>query len=177
MIDPAHLDTYEAICDAGREAIARIDRDRWYVGDLACLVETTYSEHNLDDFAMMIGISKRAAQQYRQVSAFYEKRTRCAFEDTNITYTHFRTAMKAGDKAIEWLDRACTDGWTCDQLAAALQPGSTLRDYVHKERLLEPSILDELALLMKDGIYISAWHNVAKSSDLALVGSQTPILT
>lgn len=151
--------SYEAITDVGRIAREKLDDFRWYIGDLARIVGKKYGEKLIDDFAVQIGISKSSAQKYRRVASFYEKSTRVHFADTNIFWTHYRIAIAAGTvtEAMLWLERASSEGWSCDQLAAQMSKSGLVRDYLLKETVLDPLVIDMLRELQGD-VYLSVWR-------------------
>jgi hypothetical protein len=112
--------TLEELYEEGRLAAAQLDGGKWAIGDIALTVEKAYGPDLLGDFAKNVNISKRSAQQYRQVAAFYEKRTRVRFleEWPSITWSHCRRAMRLGDyeASMDLLERAASELWTVDQM-------------------------------------------------------------
>lgn len=110
------LDTWEALCDAGRQAVERMDKDRWLIGDLA-ISATWQADGNLVEYAREIGLGYKSVYQYRTMALFYPVSTRVEFADTNITYSHMREAMRLRDPilAIEILREASDNGWSSDK--------------------------------------------------------------
>lgn len=153
------MDTYESLCDEGRAIVESMDRDRWRLGDLAITVSKHYGSDTINEFAKDIGISKSAAKQYRRCAEFYEKDTRVSFLDTNITYSHFRVAIRARIQylAIDWLHKASSNGWTVDELAAQMSKSGLVRDYLLKETALDSLVIDMLRELQGD-VYLSVWR-------------------
>lgn len=102
---------WEALCDAGRQAAARLDEGRWLLGDLALRVRTRYGEDAVGKFATESGVEAKRVYEYRQVSAFYEPDAR---DFPNLAWTHFRDAMRLGEGALHFLERASAEGWTVE---------------------------------------------------------------
>lgn len=122
-VNPDTLEDWQDLCSAGIGAREQADQWRWYLGDLACRVVTLYpprktqmtENHTLAEFAKDINVAKKSLYQYRQVAAFYPASTRVEFE--NLTYTHYRDAMRLGtlDDAMVWLAQCSEQGFTTDE--------------------------------------------------------------
>jgi hypothetical protein len=116
--------SYEELCDHARERAAVGDDALWDVGDDACEVETSYGEHNLDDFARNIGKPKGSVREYRQMSKFWTKSERAEIlgDCPNVTRSHMRKAMPLKDPVkARWAVEKCSErGWTVDQFGYIL---------------------------------------------------------
>ena len=120
---PTELD-YEQLCELGRKARRRIDSGRWFLGDLALEVVNRFGETTLEDFAKQTNTARQSMYAYRQVAAFYPRSRRVEFIRTtsNVTYTHFRHAMRLGDEdtAYGFLEEVAANNWTTDEAAYRL---------------------------------------------------------
>lgn len=86
---------------------------RWFLGDLAGLVQKEYGKNRLDDFAKKAGIAVSTARKYRNMSAFYQNDIRDCFE--HISYTHFEIAKRFKDDAVVFLTEATNNLWTVEE--------------------------------------------------------------
>lgn len=117
--------TYEELCEAGRLAVGSGDAASWLIGDLACEIVTTYSEHTLADFAREIGKPKGTVYEARQMSGFWDPSARAEICDEypNLTRSHLRKCLPLKDIALARfaLDKCSTRGWTVDQFGYILK--------------------------------------------------------
>lgn len=112
-------DYWTDLCERGRQAREALDGWRWILGDLACEVERRFGMESMADFAREVNIAKKTAEQYRRVARFYPEDTRVSFlqDAPNVTYTHFRDAMRLGsvDAAYAFLEEVALNNWTTDE--------------------------------------------------------------
>lgn len=112
-------DYWTDLCERGRQAREALDGWRWILGDLACEVERRFGMESMADFAREVNIAKKTAEQYRRVARFYAEDTRVSFiaGAPNVTYTHFRDAMRLGtpDAAYAFLEEVALNNWTTDE--------------------------------------------------------------
>lgn len=110
------LESWEELADAGRAVLSDMDTGRWLAGDLALRVEKKYGTDALGQYATDIGIaSKSTLKDYRAVAARYEKDARAAFPA--LSWSHYRTALRAKDDAELFLVQAQDNGWPVAELA------------------------------------------------------------
>lgn len=108
-------DDWEALADAGRAVMTEMDTGRWLAGDLALRVEKCYGTDALGQYAADIGIaSKSTLKDYRAVAARYTKDARAAFPA--LSWSHYRTALRAKDDAELFLVQAQDNGWPVAEL-------------------------------------------------------------
>lgn len=112
-------DGWEALADAGRAVMQHMDTGRWLAGDLALRVEKAYGTDALGKYAADIGIASRSTlKDYRMVAARYQIDVRAAFPA--LSWSHYRTAMRAGADAEVWLVQAQDNGWPVAELHRAI---------------------------------------------------------
>lgn len=108
-------DDWESLADAGRAVMTEMDTGRWLAGDLALRVEKCYGTDALGQYAADIGIaSKSTLKDYRAVAARYTKDARAAFPA--LSWSHYRTALRAKDDAELYLVQAQDNGWPVAEL-------------------------------------------------------------
>lgn len=105
---------WQAACDAGRAAVTDEDGSRWFIGDLALLVDKQYGRNRIGEFAVQINSNVNTVKQYRRVAKFYETDTRVSF--SNLSYTHFREAIALKDDAVVVLTEAAENQWTTERM-------------------------------------------------------------
>jgi hypothetical protein len=106
---------WEALTSAGREMTETADRQRWQLGDLANRVTRVYGSESLKKFAGEINIpNHKTLWDYSRVAARFEKSVRNEFPA--LSFTHFRTALRAKDDAELWLVQAQDNGWPVAEL-------------------------------------------------------------
>lgn len=109
-------DDWETLADAGRAVMDDMDSGRWLAGDIACRVARRYGDDSLSKFAAEIGMARASTlRDYLRVSRFYEPVARATYQGV-LSWTHYRTCMRAGDLAGEWLERANDNGWPIAEL-------------------------------------------------------------
>ncbi len=86
---------------------------RWFLGDLALLVQKHYGKNRLDDFAKKAQIATATARKYRNMSKFYQNDLRSAFP--NLFYSVFEAAKRLKDDAPVFLTEASANGWTVEE--------------------------------------------------------------
>lgn len=113
------VDSWEAVCDKGREAADGMDAGRWILGELASSVQTHWGDTRLDDFAIAVAVEKKRIYEYRGVYRFYEFSATAEFRADNpmLRYSHYRDAMRLGDehKAMAFLNMCSLAGLTVEQ--------------------------------------------------------------
>lgn len=150
---------YQEICEQGRIAAQHMDKGRWIIGDLACLVETSYAGHDIDDFAREVNIGKASAKAYRTVCRFYEPARRVDYlaDNPRITYTHMRHAMRleTPDAAYTFLDECSSEGYTTDQAAYHLSKrlGNASISHYKGQGVALRLDADTLHLKLKTGVW------------------------
>lgn len=109
-ITEAVVDTeWESLTTEGIEAAQAMDRNRWYIGDLAGKVVGRYGENAIGKYAGEIQVNQKTLEGYERVSGFWTKKSaRGAF--VNLSWSHYRLAMELGtqSKAFRFL-RECSD--------------------------------------------------------------------
>jgi hypothetical protein len=114
-IDALPVD-WEALTSAGRAMTEAADRQRWQLGDLANKVTRVYGSESLKTFAGEINIpNHKTLWDYSRVAARFEKSVRNEFPA--LSFTHFRTAIRAKDDAELFLVQAQDNGWPVAELA------------------------------------------------------------
>jgi hypothetical protein len=107
---------WEALTSAGRAMTEAADRQRWQLGDLGNKVTRTYGAESLKTFAGEINIANhKTLWDYSRVAARFEKSVRNEFPA--LSFTHFRTAMRAKDDAELFLVQAQDNGWPVAEMA------------------------------------------------------------
>lgn len=121
----ATLDSWDVICQAGREAQTNMDEARWIIGDLACLVSAEYGRDKIADFAREVNVEKARVKEYRTVARFYKNlpRQKFAQDHPNLTYSHMRDAMRFGDqdRAMEHLEACAIQTLTVEAARIRIQ--------------------------------------------------------
>jgi hypothetical protein len=139
-IDALPVD-WEALTSAGRAMTEAADRQRWQLGDLANKVTRVYGSESLKTFAGEINIpNHKTLWDYSRVAARFEKSVRNEFPA--LSFTHFRTAIRAKDDAELFLVQAQDNGWPvaelARQIAAAIgRPVPPVLLYSGRGRILE----------------------------------------
>lgn len=92
---------YEALISAGIAAYDAKDRAHFTLGQLAAAVEKDYGNDALGAYAADINAERARLAEYRTVWNFYEMSAVADYYDTfaNLRYSHWRDAMRLGDKA------------------------------------------------------------------------------
>ena len=104
---------------------ADLDTGRFTLGDIANRCARVYGKDSVGKLADEIQVAKRQTlYEYAKVAARFEVSARAEFQAVGLTFSHVRTAMRAGDDAELWLARAADNGWPVAvlhrELAAAL---------------------------------------------------------
>lgn len=108
-------DDWEALADAGRAVMTEMDTGRWLAGDIANRVTRTFGQDSLGKFATDIGIARRQTlYTYAQVAARYDFSLRGEFPA--LSWSHYRTALRAKDDAELYLVQAQDNGWPVAEL-------------------------------------------------------------
>lgn len=105
-------DAWESIISLAQSGENDMAQRRWLLGDLALLVGKQYGKNRLSDFATKAGIARSTMNQYKNMSQFYENDTRVSFP--NLSYAHFRAAMRLKDDATLFLSEASANEWTVE---------------------------------------------------------------
>lgn len=101
---------WEALTSAGREMTEAADRQRWQLGDLGNKVQRVYGKESLKTFAGEINIPRhKTLYEYARVARHYEPSMRLDFP--SLSWSHYQTAARAGDLAVEFLVQAQDNGW------------------------------------------------------------------
>jgi len=107
------VETWEALCDQGRDAAQDMDGGRWTLGDLSLEVQKQYGRNRISDFAREVNVPVGRVEEYRTVCRYYPKSVRADILGDNplLSYSHFRVAMRFRDieESIEFL-MECADG-------------------------------------------------------------------
>lgn len=67
---------WHILVTAGKNAVKSRDDAQWVLGDLACEVETSYGEQDLQNFADAIGVEYSTLRRYRDVCRAWPKNAR-----------------------------------------------------------------------------------------------------
>lgn len=112
------LVSFEEIADAARLVAADLDTGRFTLGDIANRCARVYGMNSIGYLAAEIRVAKRQTlYEYAKVAARFEVSARAEFVDAGLTFSHFRTAMRAGADAELWLARAADEGLPVAELA------------------------------------------------------------
>jgi hypothetical protein len=115
-------DEWETLVSAGQTIVEAHDRNRWALGDLGRKCERRYGEQSLAQYAAAINVRPKTMYDYTACAAFYDRDERAAFP--TLTWSHYRVALRAEDRALLWLARAADEGWSVDALGDALREAS-----------------------------------------------------
>jgi len=132
-------DIMQEAITVGQEMNGDMDERRFGLGDIAKLLVKRHGEDTLGEWAKAISVPKKTAQEYRTVATFYEKPARAGIRENlpNISYSHMRLAIKAGDlnEALSFLEE-CADGlWTVEQ--AGIEMSKRLTGIEPPKKLLD----------------------------------------
>lgn len=96
---------YEALISAGIAAYDAKDRAHFTLGQLAAAVEKDYGNDALGAYAADINAERARLAEYRTVWNFYEMSAVADYYDAfaNLRYSHWRDAMRLGDKTAALL--------------------------------------------------------------------------
>jgi hypothetical protein len=112
------LETWEEIGDAARLVASDLDTGRFTLGDIANRCARVYGTDSIGKLATEIRVAqKRTLYDYAAVAARYQLCARSHYSDLGLTFSHFKAAMRAGEDAELWLDRAADEGWPKAELA------------------------------------------------------------
>lgn len=107
---------WEALTSAGREMTEAADRQRWQLGDLGNKVQRVYGKASLKTFAGEINLPRhKTLYEYARVAAHYESSIRLDFP--TLSWSHYQSALRAGDQAEHWLAQAADNGWPVAEMA------------------------------------------------------------
>lgn len=164
-------DTYEEICELGRQAAANIDSGRFLIGDLALQVKKEYGRDTVGKFAKEIGIPKARAQEYRRVCEFWDKSQRTQLFETYqgmVNYTHLRDAMRLKNNldAYLFIEECGNNGYTVEQAAVELK--KRLGKPVPPPKLMDGlglvlSLRGDIVTLRVDSELTTALHGAMRS--------------
>jgi hypothetical protein len=106
------LEKWEEIADAARLVASDLDTGRFTLGDIANRCARVYGTDSIGKLATEIRVAqKRTLYDYAAVAARYQLCDRAHYSDLGLTFSHFKAAMRAGEDAELWLDRAADEGW------------------------------------------------------------------
>lgn len=121
-------DIYETAISASIQIEDDADEARWFIGDVACLLETRYGENVIEQFAIDMNLGKKTAFERRAMAQFYPRDVRNALraDAPSLRWSHFRRAKSLGDldEALNVLQRASENCWTVEQLGLAVRAQS-----------------------------------------------------
>jgi hypothetical protein len=102
--------SWEELTSAGQEAAKHMDTGRWLLGDLAQAVKATYGEDKLGQYASLVSVKAQTLRGYERVSSFYARGELSRPEYENLSWSHYRAAMrlKDTDAALDFL-KQCAD--------------------------------------------------------------------
>lgn len=110
-------DIWEAVISEGIEVGRDRDSRSWRLGDLALLVQKQYGRNSIGKFAKEINVPVRRVYDFRRVSKLFPRDIRddiiTRFE--NLAYTHFEISASLKDQALEFLEAASLNNWTCEE--------------------------------------------------------------
>lgn len=114
-------DAWETAVSMGIEAMSRLDKSKWMLGDIVVAVVECYggraprNSELIDDFARTINAEPKRVREYATVAKFWDANNRHEMARLQvITYTHMRDAMRLGDveSAKKFLYECADNGWT-----------------------------------------------------------------
>jgi hypothetical protein len=112
------LEKWEELADAARLVASDLDTGRFTLGDIANRCARVYGTDSIGKLATEIRVAqKRTLYDYAAVAARYQLCDRAHYSDLGLTFSHFKAAMRAGEDAELWLDRAADEGWPKAELA------------------------------------------------------------
>lgn len=120
-------DIWEMAVSAGIEASDRGNEARWFIGDLALLVDKRYGEDAIAQFAKEIKCAVKSVKTYRTTCRFWdrEKSRRQDFllDLKNVFFTHYADAvrLKDMDKAVEFIENCHLNDWSVEKARVELQ--------------------------------------------------------
>jgi hypothetical protein len=137
--DGGMTETWEALCDEGREAAQDMDGGRWRLGDLSLEIQKEYGKNRIAEFAKEINVPVGRVREYRTVAGYWKNQHRQKLLDDcpTLSYSHFRLAMRYDDieEAIEFLIECADDAWTVERATVEINKRS-------KKRVPPPKLLD-----------------------------------
>lgn len=135
---------WEEAVTRGNEALTRMDKQKWRLGDIALKVVEFYGERAprgtqlIEHFAKAINADPNRVREYATVAKFWDEDNRREMAQLRlITYTHMRDAMRLGDveTAKRFLYEVADNEWTVGKAREVLAErvgGKTPRKKVGK---------------------------------------------
>jgi hypothetical protein len=161
---------WEQLASIARTALQDIDHGRWFVGDIANLIETSYGADSRGEFAKEIGVAKKTVYSWARVSATFpeispagENWNRCNLPE-NVSWSFCRELAKY-DHADAWrlLEDASVQGYTVDQLARSIRPTTDKPKPFVCEAVLDEIIFEHIVLFVGcplDGLQVGKRYRV-----------------
>jgi hypothetical protein len=160
----------EMLVSLGISAMEDIDRNRWLMGDIVNVVETTYGADDIATYAGEIGVKRQTLYSYGRVAkAFpeYSPHGKTFNRDNlpeNITWSHCRETC-ALDPLDAWrlLEDASEQGYTVDQLARSIRPTTDKPKPFTCEAVLDEIIYEHIVLFVGcplDGLQVGKRYRV-----------------
>ena len=160
----------EMLVSLGISAMEDIDRNRWLMGDIVSVVETTYGADDIATYAGEIGVKRQTLYSYGRVAkAFpeYSPHGKTFNRDNlpeNITWSHCRE-VSGLDPIEAWhlIEQASNDGSTVDQLARSRRPKADKPKPFVCEAVLDEIIYEHIVLFVGcdlDGLQVGKRYKV-----------------
>lgn len=103
---------WESLTNAGTQARKFMDDSKFFLGDLAGLVTGNHGENALGKYATDIEVNVATLRGYERVSGFYPSSARAY---NSLSWSHYRLAIRAGDKALAFLAECDKNGWSVSE--------------------------------------------------------------
>lgn len=112
-------ETWESLCDEGRDAAEDMDRGRFRIGDAALKVVKQYGRNRIGVWAIEINVRESSVKEYRTVCRYYPSSVRTDFLDNYpvLCYSHFKEAMRFDDMEVSlaFLEECAENAWTIER--------------------------------------------------------------
>jgi hypothetical protein len=106
-------ESWTELVEKGIAAREQHDAAQWELGRLADAVETHYGDHDLQRYAIEIGVGYRSLLRYRDVHRAYAEGSATRVAD--LSWSHHRAVAKLEDRE-EWLRKAKAEEWSVARL-------------------------------------------------------------
>ncbi len=161
-------DIWESAISAGIDAQSSMDEGRWLIGDLARLVDKSYGDDRIGDFAKGINVDVKRVMEYRTVAKFWPISVRAELLEAcpTVSYSHMRLAMQCGDldKATAFIETCASEALTVESARLRL-----------KEVTGKPSKPKKLGEFVDVTHYFSKRVALEKSFDCVLIPEGFPV--
>lgn len=107
-------DEWESLTSAGIEAAKHMDTGRWLLGDIASDVTAAYGEDKLGEYAKLINVRSQTLRGYERVARFFPRGEFSRPEYENLSWSHYRAAMRLKDGALDFLQHCAAETLTVE---------------------------------------------------------------